>query len=50
LSAAGKIIQGIKYNNIKDPNNYTDPEFDLTKPFQNSSLNIKVKTTSTKEA
>jgi hypothetical protein len=49
LSAAGKIIQGIKYSNIKDPNNNIDPKYYLSKSFQNSFPNIEFKNTCTKE-
>jgi hypothetical protein len=43
LSAAQKIIQGIKYSNIKYPNNNTDPKYYLSKSFQNSFPNITFK-------
>jgi hypothetical protein len=49
LSAAGKIIQDIKYSNIKDPNNSADSKYYLSKSFQNSFPNITFKNTSIKE-
>jgi hypothetical protein len=44
-----KIIHGIKYSNIKDPNNNIDPKYYLSKSFHNSFPYIKLKNTSTKE-
>jgi hypothetical protein len=43
LSTPGKIIQGIGYSNIKDANSSIEPKYYLSKTFQNSFPNIKLK-------
>jgi hypothetical protein len=50
LSAAGNIVQGIKYSNIKYANNNIDPKYYLSKSFQDYFPNIKFKSTSAKES
>jgi hypothetical protein len=49
LSTAGKIIQDIRYSNMKGSSNNENPKYYLSKLTHNSFPNIKFNNTSTKE-